>query len=221
MSNESKYVFCDVCDTVYRSNTTFDFLNFFLAQHSSKKLLALSILTGKWSPALYFLLILGKVLKVDLVKIFSLKLLNGYTRKCVEESAVDFVRSFLNGRVNKEVVDLLRRKSSSERIIFISSSIDPVVRAVSEEFGFPFYASTLSTSNGILNGALSVELAGTKHKVVSNILGDIVKASLITVITDNRSDFDLVSMAGERYIVISNDAQKKFWRKLDPEFIMI
>jgi phosphoserine phosphatase len=217
-SSKTSLLACDVCDTLYKSNTTFDFLKFFLRKQAPFRFAILNCMTRKWSPLFYALMILGKLREVDLPRVLSLKLLNGYNLSAVEENAASFVKTFLRPRVNQKIVDLLLKEAANANIVLVSSSIAPVIKAISDEFGFPFYASALEHSEGILTGALTNDLTGKKHTIVNKIVKELGTKTLI-VVTDNRSDYELVSMASERYIVISDDNHKKFWLALNPEFI--
>lgn len=215
---EKTLIVCDVCDTLYNSNTTFDFIRFFVNRKGGLGRLWLSIISSRYSPLFYFLIVAGKIFRTDLVRILALRLLSGLDRKKLSDLAFDFHDSVLQKRKNEKVFSLLERLKKDGDVMLLSSSIDPVIGAIAQRNGFSFQSSTLGYKNDVSSGSLSQDLTGIKHKQLAAWKKEYNR---LAVVTDNHSDYDLVKMADERYVVLLQEDQEKFWQELNPNFIKL
>ncbi|MBS1506742.1 MAG: haloacid dehalogenase-like hydrolase [Bacteroidetes bacterium] len=211
-------IVCDVCDTLYDSNTTFDFIRFYVNRKGGASQIWLSLISSRYSPFFYFLIALGKIFHKDLVRILALQLLSDLDRKKLSDLAFEFHDSFLLKRKNEKVFSLLERLKKEGDVMLLSSSIDPVIGAIAQRNGFSFQSSMLAYQNDISSGKLSQDLTGVKHKQ----LAEWHKAyRRLTVVTDNHSDYDLVKMADDRYVVLLPAGEEKFWQPLNPNFVKL
>lgn len=210
-----KLVLCDVCDTLYRSNTTFDFIRYFVGRKKSSLLIWFYLLTSRKSPLFFFLLFIGKVSRRDWIRMLALKFLKGASIEELDSLATSFYTDFLIGRSNVEVFKLL-----SQDAILVSSSIDPVVAAIAKANSLKFESSRLEWHRGIATGNLATDITGHKHEIVRRFFS-LGNFNRLQVITDNRSDWELVKLANERFVIIEGESEKKFWRDLNPTFIKI
>lgn len=211
-------IVCDVCDTLYDSNTTFDFIRFYADRKGGPARVWLRLISSRYSPLFYFLIFTGKIFGIDLVRILALQLLSGLNRESLSDLAFDFHDIFLQKRKNEKVFSLLERLKKDGDVRLLSSSIDPVIRAIAQRNGFSFQSSTLRYQNGISTGKLQEDLTGIKHTQLADWQNGYTR---LTVVTDNRSDYDLVKMADERYVVLPPASQEKFWQPLHPNFIKL
>ncbi|MGE0587553.1 MAG: haloacid dehalogenase-like hydrolase [Cyclobacteriaceae bacterium] len=217
----SRLVVCDLCDTLYRSNTTYDFVQFVLRGESRNRLLIFNLLTKKWSPAFVVLTILNRIFSGDLNRALILKLISGFHESTLSIAARKFYNAFLSTRRNEKIFDLLKGYERDSKIVLVSSSINPVVQMVARANGFNhFIASILETNQGKYTGNLSTDLAGKKQHHVQDVMLNEGFDELI-VITDNRSDKILVKMADKSHIVIKSESDKAFWKDVKADFIMI
>ena len=89
----------DVCDTLFYSNTTFDFLHFVLAQRGTAAQRAtLRALTARWSPLFVGLVVWQKITGGDPVKAAALGLLKGISKEELYALGRRFVAEFLPAR---------------------------------------------------------------------------------------------------------------------------
>ncbi|WP_400192012.1 haloacid dehalogenase-like hydrolase [Hymenobacter sp. B81] len=213
----------DVCDTLFYSNTTFDFLAFVLAQ---KKLggrqLLLKSLTTRWSPGFVGLALWQKVLGGDPAKTAALRLLAGIPRAELYELGRRFVQEFLRTRKIVRTHAMLQELTQARtRVVLLSASLDPIIAAIAAELGgVEFVSSQLEyDAQQRCTGRLLRELGGDKPRALAEVLGPDAESPRLAVATDNFTDHGLVSQAACRYVVVHRPAAKQFWQSLNPEFI--
>lgn len=214
------YVF-DICNTLYDSNTTFDFIWFVLEKkkYFVKKLM-LGFIAKKQSPLFLILALLQRAAKLDLPKQWALRLLADSSKEELYRLGREFYSTVLENKKVGPTHDLLVKAASSKaRVLLLSSSIDPVVAAIADGLGVDYESSQLSYTQGIFRGALSRELAGRKLNSVAPYLRD--ENTKLTVITDNPADKELVEAADRRYVVIGHERAKARWDYLKPIYIQL
>ncbi|MCB0489362.1 MAG: HAD family hydrolase [Cyclobacteriaceae bacterium] len=217
----SRLVVCDLCNTLYKSNTTYDFIRFVLLGKSRTRLLIFNLLIKKWSPVFIVLTIINRILSRDFNREFSLKLISGFHESTLLIAAQRFYNVFLSTRRNEQVFDILKEYEHDSEIILASSSIYPVVQMVAGGNRFNhFVASRLETNQGKSTGNLSTDLTGKKQEYVQGIMLN-QKFDELIVITDNRSDKLLVKMADKSHIVVKSENDKVFWKDVMADFIII
>ena len=213
----------DVCDTLFYSNTTFDFLRFVLAQQGSGgKQAVLKLLSAKWSPLFVGLVAWQKVAGGDPVKAGALRMLAGIPRVELYELGRRFVAEFLPARRIARTHELLAGLAQTQtRVVLLSASLDPVIAALAAALGsIEFVSSQLEyDAQGICTGRLQQELTGQKQAALQTLLTNKGEPLRLAVATDNFTDHGLVSQAAIRYVVVHNAAAKQFWQGLNPEFI--
>jgi phosphoserine phosphatase len=216
MMEMKNLVLCDIDDTLFRSNTTFDFLEY--ATKSRWMLRTkLRFLTRRWSPIFLLLTALGSFVRRDIVRERSLRLLAGLESKQTAELASAFYDDWLSKRLNSEVWALVCRDHASDRYL-VSSTLDPVATVIATRLGVRYRSSVLEVINGRLTGRLASDLKGRKQEFARE-LKRLYPAARLVVITDNRSDRDLVEMADERYVIINKESDKSFWSDLRPSYL--
>lgn len=90
---KNKYIF-DVCWTLYKSNTTFDFINFFHKSRGGN--FYVSILNNKLIKN--FLLLIGRSLGIDIYRYLYILSLKGYTKEQLEYIAKNYVKNVLSDK---------------------------------------------------------------------------------------------------------------------------
>ncbi len=222
MNKEREIHVFDVCDTLFYSNTTFDFIEFVLSQNKNiiGKIL-FKLITLRFSPIFLFLYLLGKVTRLDHIRSVALKLLKNISKVEMEHFSASFYSNFLIKRkVAKTFKYLENAIQNKERVILATSSIEPVIKIISERLKVEYVCSSLDYSNEVFSGKFLVNCTGRKHEFLENILSENEKKNII-VYTDNYSDFKLVSMAHKRFIIVYDNGSKNKWLGLNPQFIKI
>lgn len=213
-----KLVICDVCDTLYDSNTTFDFLRFFFGKTHSVKNFLLNCFTNHYSPIFIALLVFGKAFKTDVVKKVSLRLLRGERWEDVDREAGQFLQDVLHKKRNANVFEILRhQRAEGSRIVLMSSSIDVVVRHIAKHLGAEFFASQLNVNDGVIVGTLQTDLQGRKHELLAQLRTP--DETKLVVITDNFTDLQLLKGADEQFVVIRTSSAKSKWSGIKPHFV--
>lgn len=209
-------IICDIDDSLIRSNTTFDFLAY-IAKSSRGKQWRLGLLTHPASPLFLVLTALGRITGQDLIRNAALRILNGLENNYVEKMAFTFYENGLKEKINPEVWNRMNKYQDALRCL-ASSTLQPVAHAIASSLGVAYRASELEEINGRLTGRLAVDLTGQKERVAIELKREHPVAKLV-VITDNRSDRNLVAMADERIVVIRRESDKSFWSDLQPSYI--
>jgi phosphoserine phosphatase len=220
LSDIDVFVF-DVCDTLFYSNTTFDYLHFVLEQRQlSGRQYWLRLLTKRWSPAFLCLSVWQKLTGGDAVKAAALQLLAGIPKDELYSLGQHFVKDFLGTRKIAQTHELLAGLTdSSIRVVLLSASLDPIIAALAAELKVEFVSSELAyDKQGCCTGRLRRELGGQKHHALRALLGTDTTLRL-AVATDNFTDKELVATATCRYIVVHSAGAKQFWQDLTPQFI--
>lgn len=186
----------DVCGTLYASNTTFDFIVEYHKFHRNR-------LRFFWTQVLLSLpfKILNRMKLVSIRQniIYSLK---GESRHELFTFSQFFVERHLEDKRNPETMQLLLNDPLNS--ILMSASIDPVIKAISNQLNVKAYSSVLEYNNeGICTGKLDVDLKGIKSN-------QLAQSDLELVATDNMSDIDLIKNSKLSYI-ITNRKNKNDW----------
>ncbi len=191
----------DICGTLYESNTTFDFIGYV---NKSK---TINLLNNRLIK--YAFVLLGKLVNKDIYRFLYVRQLKGMSKIELDKLANEFVESWLIGKeitVSHEL--LMKCKNSNRTCLIISASLDVIVCAICNKLDVDtFYSSELEFVNGIATGYLATDMLGNKHKIK-----EVVNSSEIEmVVTDNVSDFNLVSLAKKSF-VLSKEKNIAFWR---------
>lgn len=166
----------DLCGTLYDSNTTFDFLHYFLSDDADYK--RFESANKRFVSRLF-----NRLRPGDARRAKAISFLEGHSRTKLLQAAHTFLESV------PDIADVRRyvHKLSPDfdRTLLLSSSLDFIVEAASEILGFDdFRASRLRYSGGICMGAFDADLLGAKDRLIVREFasGD------CTLITDNADD---------------------------------
>lgn len=203
------YVF-DICGTIFKSNTTFDFLTFWLTPRSRyysffDKLRKTFI----WK-------VINKItrtyLHVDITRIIALRFLKGYSRLQLSEGADMFYESYLMKHLNDNVVDTIKvlRINPSCNVLIASATIDVVAEVIARKMQInTWYSSELCYIDGICQGKLSKDLLGKKNVFIQEIQNQTIDS----VYTDDFTDIPLLKEARQKNIIVYPKTDKK-WKKI-------
>lgn len=209
----------DVCDTLYYSNTTHDFIRYYVGHRGTAGKKALFAFTNhRFSPLRYMLIAVGVFTGWDVLKKLNVAMLSGASEREVDETAAAFVAEFLQGRKIKQTHDLIRAcRETGQTVVLCSSSIEPVVAAVARELGVDaFVSTTLKRSGARHTGRIKEETSGKKVAAIASLLGG---GAVELAVSDNVSDLDLL-LSAQRAIAVSHNARKRtFWKDRNMELI--
>ena len=196
-----KLIIFDVCWTMYKSNTTFDFIKYVYKVEgiNSFKLDFLNSLIGR-----FLILLLGKLVGRDIYRELFVDLLKGFSKESLEKSSERFYNEFLIEKKVDYTFNLINSMPLNS-IILCSASLDIVVEHIAKMLNADFFASKLEFKNGICTGRISNDLLGAKNKIFEY-------ENIDLVVTDNLSDLELVKKSSKS-IILSTPKNIGFWER--------
>lgn len=189
MMNSAHPIVVDICWTLYRSNTTFDFLDYAVRNPGYLRL-------RRWMR--YPLvrkanLLLLRLLHHDILRARALRYLNQWSEEEIDQMAERFVSTQLETKRIEKVWDLLHKRD----IIIVSGTISPIAEAVGQRLG----AKKIYSGDIFKKQALT-EL--TDYDIVTDNLSDkelIQKAHHAYIVTyGNRQRWDRMQLTNAEYI---------------------
>jgi|WetSurMetagenome_2_1015567.scaffolds.fasta_scaffold204610_1 HAD superfamily phosphoserine phosphatase-like hydrolase len=206
----------DLCGTLYNSNTTFDFLDFYF-QNDARYLKYRQLF--KTFPLRVFNSLSRRLIKREYIRSRLIRFLKGRSKEDLTESARRFLQDYLSGKRIAATHDLLQSfRSKNMRLVLMSASLDFIVETVAIELNFAdFHATSLSYFDGICTGVILRDLLYEKPRVFSNVYGHSKPA---VVVTDDRLDRDLVRQAAKAYIV-PQLSDERYWLREFPNITLL
>lgn len=191
----------DVCHTLYKANTTFDFLDQVLAGNAQYQQLCsdrggfLNRIKGLFSAS-------------DNSRQEAIALLAGFS----EQELKLAVNTFVDGLVPVEETHqyLAQAQTRGSKVILLSASLDIVIDVIAERMGVDgAFSSTLGFENGVCTGLLTRDLAGTKTQVIKQQFD----GEALEFLTDNYDDAACAALVKEFHPVYrnSNLRARLFW----------
>lgn len=197
----------DICDTLFDSNTTFDFLKFYLKDNQSfmrftriRKSMPIWILN-----AFCF-----KFFHQDLIRKKAVKYLRGHSKSQLKTAAAVFYDQYLVTKQRSEIIQLFQEfKSRGTRIFLVSATLDFLADIISEKIGADgAWGTELAYQDGQCTGLILKDLLGNKDRLLEGA-GLTIKE--LTVVTDNITDYRLVKKAKHAYVVAKPN-KVYFWK---------
>ena len=190
---ETHYTLVDVCWTLFRSNTTFDFLDFAI---KDKRYIRLRRFGRKRLVQLANLL-LYKLFRYDWLRSHCLRYLAGKSRSKLQALAEQFYQEKLLPRRIGQIWEQLPRTN----VIIVSGTLDIIAQTVAAHIGAEmYYATEMLYTDDIFTGRYKDLL--------------LLKSSVLTrytdydIITDNLTDIDLVRHARHATILVYNNRNR-------------
>jgi phosphoserine phosphatase len=207
-------VVADICNTLFDSNTTFDFIKYCVETGKIKHSTLLYEISLERNLPLYWLLVLlNKMTKKDLHKTIAVALLKNSFVQTVDEWACEFYEKFLNKHVLSQSIDILKMYEK-EKIVLVSSTIHPIAGVIAKQLGFDqFIATELESQKGRYTGNIAKEISGRKLMMLTERYGG-AGFSIETIITDNFTDKELVLCSDKKFTICYNNKQERFWKKI-------
>ena len=198
----NKLVIFDICDTLFKCNTTFEFVKFIKKEGFIDQLL-IRMLNNTFIRTLN--VIFFRIFKKDCLRWFIIISLRGYTYSDLKLYAKAFYQEVLE-KEKRDFVHILLREFHSQNceLLLMSATVDVVAEEISKQLGvLKCISSTLNYKNGLCTGTLKFDLLGKKEKYL-NLEFD-------TIVTDNKSDLNLIKIA-KNSIIISKNKNVNFWK---------
>lgn len=207
--SKKKIVVFDICGTLYYSNTTFEFIQFYYDKKmKAGKRLRFKILFSRRSPLFWILLICGQILGTDLLKKLVVLSLKNQPRITVDAAAISFFHEKLHQKRICETF-LLFDKFEKDQILLLSATIEPVAKAIAAFLGVAYRATELEETAGLYTGKIRKELSGKK---LSALEGDDV-LRVAWVVSDNYSDLPLFVKSIKSIAVCYSKNDINYWQK--------
>lgn len=211
-------ILLDLCGTLYDSNTTFDFLDFYLRVPSYRFFRRVSK-TFAWR-CLNRLCLYG--LKRDLTRSMALKYLKGKTRGELEAAAELFFDQFLCRKENSEIVHRVAALQKEYPVWIVSATLDFIACVIARRVGIErLYASQLAYKGDVCRGYLQTNLLLDKAGALKR---QGVFPPYDGVITDNLSDLALIREARLAWVVTYPRTHRRWVRLLEkykPEGVIL
>lgn len=203
----------DVCGTLYRSNTTFDFLEFYWREKNDRVLRLFFTLSGTMLGKAVWV-ILSNVYDRDLFRRLAVRTLFGERINDVDDAAKRFVKIVLSSKARSEVLHILDiQRSEGAEIVLLSASLCPVVRAIASELKIErYYCSSLEVKDDRFSGYFLDDVRGRKKEIFLKEISDSVE---FVFVTDNKEDLSLLEYSSSPYVVVRRK-HKKFWKVNKP-----
>ncbi len=209
VSNATKVAVFDVCGTLYNSNTTFDFLDYCFQGNTTYRLFRRITGTYLVRGTNYFM---NKMFGLDIVRKLATQYLNGCSYVYIENLSKLFLHEFLANKERSDIVRLMNDyHSRGYRIVLMSASYLFIVDKIAHHFNIQdYYASKLEIINGYYTGNYSLNLYYHKKMI---LLENYKQIHRLVVVTDNKSDADLLGFANKAYVVCDRHKDSVFWEK--------
>ena len=201
----NKVFLIDICGTIYRSNTTLDFVRFFWGDDVKVRIM-LSLPFRILSRLMYY------AMRWEPLRFGLIRMLKGKSKEELRKMAETFHKEFLCGKTNKSVVNQIEEKrQQGYTLVLLSATLDIIAEEVSKQFNIPHVISSKLDYNddGVCLGRLRRDLLHDK-------LGALLKEGFVHpydgIITDNYTDASLIEMSKEAYLICYGSSKEK-WEK--------
>ena len=212
-----KILIVDLCNTLYKSNTTQDFFSYVFKVDEKYKTIK------RKNSNIGFKVVnklSNKILKYDMSRALITKILKDKTSVEIENLVSNFIDEFLEKKKIEKVHNLISDyKNQGYKVIIISASYGFIVKEIVEKLKFDGYISSeAEVINKIFTGKVSSDILYTKFKIFEK---KYLKYEDLVMITDNETDYNFAMQTKKSYIVINNH-NKKFWeKKKEDKFIFM
>ena len=197
----------DVCDTIYKVNTTFSFLDHFFA--NNRKYIFFRNVT-KFFPAKAFNYFFYKLFKKDIMRYYGTLFLKGIDVEEVQKYSHKFVYTNLVKEIKESILVILEHyKNQGYKIVLMSGSYTFVIEEVAKYFNADyFFASELNIVNKFYTGKYDKDILFSKYELLKKEFNQIDK---LIVVSNNKTDLELMQFADKSFAVCNKENDEKFW----------
>jgi len=198
-----KVLLVDVCFTLYKSNTTFDFFEQYFTDNADYQKL-------KKLRNNLFIRVLSKIIPYDFVRKNAVKLLLNHNEIELKQAARLFVGKLEPiTEVEKTIAEY---RSKDYKIVLLSSSLDFIVEAVSIAVKADlYYATTLVYEDQVCRGRIERDLLANKDKIIKREFAN----DDIVFLSDNKSDLNCAPLVNKLVAVfkVNDKSAAAFWKR--------
>lgn len=208
----------DVDDTLVSENTTVGFVEHVLAAAGDEQAAdAVRALGDRRGANGIALAALHRLTGIDRARPRILAHLRGRSRADLQTVARAYVSGLLDrSAIPPAIARLERARAAGARVVLVTSTVDPVAAALAHRLDADYRSSTLAWEGDRCTGALAADLTGAKLDAVEDLLDG---AREVTVMTDNRTDRDLLARADHRIVVVRHRRDAAWWADLAPDVL--
>lgn len=199
----------DICGTLYDENTTAGFVRFHANRTGHRPALFRLLETLRRTPLRTPVIALGKLTGTDLFRTGYIRCLSGQSRTTLTDSATAYAAHLDRLSINPAHTRMAQMQAQGWQVTLASNSLDIVVAAIAQRLNLPYVASTLGFAGDTCTGRLTTDLKGRKWAALAP-----QSPTKFAVITDNRSDRDLITRA-DPAILVAKSAPKP-WMSTHP-----
>jgi len=210
-------IISDVCNTLFDSNTTFDYIKFVLEkENKQRKLKKVKAFEKKYHPFSLLSYGLNRFFDYDFAKELAVKQLKGFSKETLANYATLFYDTVLEEKKIATVFQEIKSLNDNS-LVLASASIEPIIVEVSKRLNAIAYASsTLEYKNNFSTGKIKNEAKGRKFELLKE------KISLdkgFTFISDNFSDKTIMAKSKNPIAVVYNKKADLYWKEVDCKLI--
>ncbi|WP_066875152.1 HAD family hydrolase [Clostridium mediterraneense] len=212
-----KILAVDLCNTLYDSNTTQDFLNYSFAE--DKKYLNIK----RKNSSFMFKVInkfSNKLFKYDMSRALITQILKDKTDKEIRDLVDRFIDDFLSEKKIEKTHSIIEEyKKKGYKVIMISASYGFIAERIAEKLDIDgVISSKAELVDNKFTGKVEEDILYTKFLKFKNQFS---KYNELVMITDNETDYSFVKETKKSYIVI-NKHNKAFWeQRKEEKFIFL
>lgn len=207
---EKSIFLIDICGTLYRSNTTFDFIRYYYSETNWYKLM-------DYFRSIKFLrhlnYIIFKIFKIDIIRKLLIWHLKGLTNIELSAMSETFLNSYLAKKQNNDVIEIIKnQRESGVTPVIISATLDCISKVIAKKMNIEvYYSSELAYDKDTCLGYLKKDLLGKKLKT---LVEKDLTPPYTGVITDNYSDMDIIKCS-KNVFLIQYSKYKDKWLSMD------
>jgi len=196
---------------MYSANTTFFFLDSFFESNSEYQ-------RFRKFTKLYFVKVLNaiiyKITKKDLIRLYATKFLKGFSVDDIESYCKEFVENSLFKKEQKVIIDKLKDyQARGYKIVLMSGSYEFIVKEVANFYNVDdYFASELEVEDGLLLGKYKKDILLSKLEILKY---NYKKFEELIVVSDNKSDLELMKAADKSFAVCNRVKDCSFWNQYD------
>lgn len=202
----------DLCDTLYRSNTTHDFLNYSFGNDEN-------YLSLKRKNSSFMFKVINKlsnnIFKYDMSRVLITKILKDRSKAEIEKLVDDFIENFLSEKKIESIHKIIDTyKTDGYKVIIISASYGFIAKRIAIRLGIDeCITSEAEIIDSKFTGKVKEDILYTKFSKFKNKFSSYDN---LVMITDNETDYSFVKETAKSYIVI-NKRNKLFWEQRKEE----
>lgn len=209
---KDKVFLVDICGTIFKSNTTFDFVKYMYGNKLRVKFF-FSL------PYRIYNRIMDKLFHKEPLRRNLIAILKGNTIAELEQQAESFYTDYLKSCENEEVINIIEKmRQQGMKLVIVSATISPIAKVVARHLKIDTWLSTILSysDSGICVGTIRRDLLKDKKSALSDIG---LNAPYEGIITDNYSDKGLIELSEIPFLVTYNRCTEKWKKQLTKETI--